>query len=162
VRKVSAEWDPEHAEFRPCEEHRQDEDWLVEWMTADEFVDITCLDKTKLALKYHIQSLEKLGQGKKIIVVLEGLAMLVAKAKNARNRRHDVAVRNQLNGGNARPGKDDHWADLDLEELEYALVEMQLMYDIRVVHTSSTEDSAEWISILATDIASIPYRFPPP
>jgi hypothetical protein len=36
---------------------------------------------------------------------------------------------------------------------------MQLIYEIRIIQTSSASDSAEWISILATDIASLPYRY---
>jgi hypothetical protein len=39
------------------------------------------------------------------------------------------------------------------------LIEMQVMHEMRVVQTTSAPDSAEWISIFATDIASIPYKY---
>ena len=160
VRKVNAEWDEEEGLFRPCNDYRRDEEWIIHWLKADKFLDLTSFDQTGLAWKFHIKKLKTVVPGAKILVVLEGLTGLLAKAKTVRNRVHDAAVRAQL-GGPAPLKKDERLEGLDVEEVENVLIEMQLVHEIRIVQTSSAPDSAEWISILATDIASIPYRYSP-
>jgi hypothetical protein len=87
--------------------------------------------------------------------MLEGLATLLARAKSARNRVHDANVR----GTTARNRKDERLEGLDVNLVEDVLIEMQVLHEMRVVQTTCAADSAEWISILATDIASIPYRY---
>ena len=158
VRKVNAEWDEEGGLFRPCNDYRRDEEWIIHWLKADKFLDLTSFDQTGLAWKFHIEKLKKVVPGAKMLVVLEGLTGLLAKAKTVRNRLHDAAVRAQL-GGPAPPRKDERLEGLDVEEVENTLIEMQLIHEIRIVQTSSSPDSAEWISILTADIASIPYRY---
>jgi len=161
VRKVNAEWDEEGMLFRPCEEYRRDEEWIIHWLKADKFVEMTCLDQTGLALKFHMEKLKSAIQGAKPIIVLEGLSGLLARAKTARNRAHDAAVRARLGGEQTRSKKDTQLLELNEEVVENALIEIQLVHEIRVVQTSSAPDSAEWISILAADIASIPYKYIP-
>jgi len=159
VRKVTAEWDEEGGYFRPCdEEYRRDEEWIVHWFHAEDFVQKACFDPTGRALKVHIERVKNVLPGKKVIVILEGLAGVVAKAVNARNRRHHASVRNHLRE-TSRANKEDSCVNLDTDELEMALIEMQLVHEIRIVQTVDEDDSAEWTSILATDIASIPYKY---
>ena len=152
---MQAEWDEEGMLFQPCEEYRKDEEWIVHWLKAENFLDMTTFDPTGLALKFHIDTLKNVVPRAKVLVVLEGLASLLGKAKTAVRRAMDATVR----GVTARANKDDKWAGLDVEQVEMALIEMQLVYEMRIVQTSSTADSAEWISILAADIASIPYKY---
>ena len=154
MRKVQAEWDEDGMLFQPCDEYRKDEEWIVHWLQAEKFLDLTTFDPTGLALKFHMGKLKNVVTGAKVLVVLEGLTMLLGKAKTAVQRAMDAAAR----GINARPNKDDKWAELDVEQVETALIEMQLVYEVRIVQTACTADSAEWISILAADIASIPYK----
>ena len=158
VRKVNADWDEEGGLFRPCEDYRRDEEWIIHWLKADKFLDLTSFDQTGLAYQFHIENLKNVVPGAKILVVLEGLTTLLARAKTVRNRIHDAAVRAEL-GVQARSKKDDRLEHLDVEDLENILIEMQVVHEIRIVHTSSAPDSAEWISILAADIASIPYKY---
>jgi crossover junction endonuclease EME1 len=157
VRKVIAEWDDEGSIFRPCEEYRKDEDWIIHYLKADKFLDLVVFDPTGLLWGYHLGAVQNVLPGKKIIVILEGLGSLFAKAKTARNRAYDSTVR----GTQGRAHKDDRLRSLDdkeLEKVEKKLIEMQVEHEIRLVHTTSPADSAEWISIFATDISSIPYR----
>ena len=70
-------------------------------------------------------------------------------------RTMDAAVR----WVNTRANKDDKWVGLDMEEVEMALIEMQLVYEMRIVQILCTATSAEWISILVVDIASILYKY---
>lgn len=140
--------------FQPCEEYRRDEEWIVYWLQAEKFLDLTAFDATGLALKFHMNKLKNVVAGAKVLVVLEGLTTVLGKARTAVQRAMDAATR----GITARPNKDDKWAELDVEKVEMSLIEMQLVYEVRIVQTSCTADSAEWISILAADIASIPYR----
>jgi crossover junction endonuclease EME1 len=158
ARKVNAEWDENEGLFRPCEDYRRDEEWIIHWLKADKFLDLTSFDPTGLAYKFHIQSLKNVAAGAKILVVLEGLTALLARAKTARSRVHDAAVRAQL-GGPVRSQKDERLENVNVEDVENVLIEMQLVHEFRVVQTSSEPDTAEWISILATDIATIPYRY---
>jgi crossover junction endonuclease EME1 len=157
VRKVRGEWDEQAGLFRPVEEYRRDEEWVVHWMKAEKFVDLAVFDETGMALQFHLERVQGAVRGAKVLVVLEGLAGLLSKAKNARNRVHDALVRSQL-GQTSRGKTDERLVELDVEKVEEALIEMQLVHEIRVIQTSSSADSAEWISILAADIASIPYR----
>lgn len=160
VRKVNAEWDEEGSIFRPCEDYRRDEEWAIHWLKAEKFLDLTVFDQTGLAYDFHMEKIKRVVPEAKILIVLEGLTSLLNRAKNARNRVHDEEVRAQLNG-RVRKKKDEKLEDLNFEDVENALIEMQLVHEIRVVHTSSEADSAEWISILAADIASIPYKYDP-
>jgi crossover junction endonuclease EME1 len=159
VRKVSAEWDEEGGLFRPCDEYRRDEDWIIHWLKADKFVELTASDQTGLALKFHIERLKNVVPGAKVVLVLEGLTAVIGRAANALN---SVLVgRSRAIMGNqpqSRARKDGIPQDLNVAAVEDALVELQLLHEIRIVHTSSASDSAEWISILATDISSIPYK----
>lgn len=158
ARKVQAEWDDEGSLFRPCAEYRKDEEWVIHWLKADKFVELACFDETGLALKLHIEKLKKMVLGGKLLVIMEGLSQLLARAKNARNRARAAAALRHM-GHQTGPRKGDDLRNLNVDDVENVLIEMQLVYEIRVVHTSCTADSAEWISILATDIASIPYRY---
>jgi crossover junction endonuclease EME1 len=159
VRKVSSEWDEEGSMFRPCDEYKKDEEWIIHWMKADKFIDLVCNDQTGLALRFHLEKLKNVIHGNKILIILEGLGAFLAKARTARNRAHDTAVRNQR-GEESRYRKDDQQFQYVSEEIvENALIEMQLVHEIRIVQTAAIPESAEWISILATDIASIPYRY---
>jgi len=158
VRKVQAEWDQEGLLFQPCDEYKKDEEWIVHWLKAERFLELTALDVTGFALKFHMGKVRGVVPGAKVLVVLEGLTSVLGKAKNAVNRAMDAAAR----GTQARANKDDKWAELDMEQVEMALIEMQLVYEVRIVQTACTTDSAEWISILTADIASIPYKYLPP
>jgi hypothetical protein len=158
VRKVRGEWDEAAGLFRPVDEYRRDEEWIVHWLKAEKFVDLAVFDETGMALQFHLERVRGCVPGAKVVVVLEGLAGVLSKARNARNRVHDAAVRIQL--GQASRGKtDERFLELDVEKVEETLIEMQLVHEIRIIQTSSSADSAEWISILAADIASIPYRY---
>lgn len=160
VRKVKGEWDEEAGLFRPCDEYRRDEEWIIHWMKAEKFVDLAVFDETGMALQFHLGRIRESVSGASMLLVLEGLGTLLSRAKNARGRVHDAAVRTQL-GENSRTKRDERLLELDSEKVEEALIEMQLVHEIRIIQTSSPADSAEWISILAADIASIPYRSPP-
>lgn len=161
ARKVTAEWDEEGSLFRPCEEYRRDEEWIIHWMNAETFVDLAYYDLTGLQLDFHFENIKMIVPGK-VFLVLEGLAALFNRAKNARNRAHQSAVSSHMGGpGPARSSQHDNkLADLDVDKVEMALIKLQLQHEIRIVQTTSTADSAEWVSILAADIATIPYRCP--
>jgi hypothetical protein len=156
VRKVQVEWDEEEGLFLPCEEYRKDEEWCVHWLDAGRFIELTAFDATGLAWDYHLKSVKDSVPGAKVLMVLEGLSAIFAQHKNARNRAHQ---NNALGlGENVRPNSKDKYLDLNVDDVQNMLITMQLVQDLRVQHTSSLDDSAEWISILAVDIASIPYK----
>jgi hypothetical protein len=162
VRKVSTEWDEEGGFFRPCDEYRRDEDWIIHWLKADKFVELTSSDQTGLVLKFHIERLKNVVPGAKVVLVLEGLTVVIARAANALNSVLRGKSRAMMGGQQQNhPRKDGISQDLNVVAVEDALVELQLLHEIRIVQTSSAPDSAEWISILATDISSIPYKYRP-
>jgi hypothetical protein len=157
VRKVVAEWDEEESYFKPVDEYRREEEWIVHYLTAELFVEKVCFDHTGLAWQYHLDEIKRVLQGKKMVLVLEGLARLFQRAKNAIIRAHDANAR----GAPSRVNKDERLKGLDREKVEEILIEMELLHEISVVQTTSPQDSAEWMSILAIDISSIPYRYVP-
>ena len=159
ARKVTAEWDEEGSLFRPCEEYRRDEEWIIHWMNAETFVELAYYDLTGLQLDFHFENVKSMVPGKKLFLVLEGLAALFNRAKTAKNRVYQSAVSTHM-GGPARGSQHNNTlADLDVEKVEMALINLQLRHEIRVVQTTCAADSAEWVSILAADIATIPYRY---
>jgi ERCC4 domain len=155
VRKVVAEWDEEGSYFKPVDEYRRDEEWILHYLPAESFVEKICFDHTGLAWQFHLDKVKRVLGGKKMVLVLEGLASVFQRAKNATIRAHDAFAR----GAPSRVNKDERLEGLDTEKVEEILIEMELLHEIRVVQTTSAADSAEWISILATDISSIPYRY---
>jgi crossover junction endonuclease EME1 len=161
VRKVNAEWDEEGGFFRPCDEYRRDEDWIIHWLKADKFVELTSSDHTGLALKFHIERLKNVVPGAKVVLVLEGLTAVLTRAANALKNVLVGRSRAMMPGNQSqnRPRNDVIPEGLNVAAVEDALVELQLLHEIRIVQTSSAPDSAEWISILATDISSIPYKY---
>jgi crossover junction endonuclease EME1 len=157
IRKVQMEWDEEGRLFLPCEEYRKDEEWCIHWLDAEKFIELTVFDITGLAWEHHLKRIKDSVPGGKVLIVLEGLSTIFNHHINARNRAH----LNNLRGGadRARTNPHDKYLNLNVEDVQDMLIKMQLVYDLRVTHTSSPDDSAEWISILAVDIASIPYRY---
>jgi ERCC4 domain len=160
VRKVQMEWDDEEKLFLPCEEYKKDEEWCIHWLDAERFIELTAFDATGVAWDYHLKRIKDSVPGQKVLILLEGLSAVFSQQKNANNRIRVQHVRNQM-GERQRPNsKDsDKYIDLNIEDVQNMLIKMQLVQELRITYTSSTEESAEWISILATDIASIPYRF---
>ena len=63
--------------FQPCEEYRRDEEWIVYWLQAEKFLDLTAFDATGLALKFHMNKLKNVVAGAKVLVVLEGLTTVL-------------------------------------------------------------------------------------
>src|SRR5436305_13014470 len=155
VRKVQSEWDENEGLFRPCEEYRKDEQWIIHWLRGEKFLELTQLDQTGLAWKYHLDNLTMVagGGGTKVLVVLEGLGGLMGKVKNVRNRVHDNAVRRHLGVGGSGAtgrGRKDEWLEgIDVDAVENISIEMQIIHEMRIVQPSSASDSAEWIPILA-------------
>ena len=148
--------------FRPCEERREEEKWIVQWMSAEEFIEMAGCD-TGVRLDLFVRRLRRCIPGTMPIIVLEGLAKEVKKQKTAEKRAHDKAVRQQLGNDNGNRSNrtvisGEIARNFDEEDLENALIEIQLQHEVRIIHTEKSSESAEWISILATDIASIPYK----
>lgn len=149
--------------FRPCEERRDEQKWIVQWMSAEEFIEMAGCD-TGVRLDLHVRRLRRCIPGAMPIIVLEGLAREMKKQKTAEKRAHDKAVRQQLgndintNRASRSTTLGEIARNMDEEDLENVLIEIQVQHEVRVIHTEKSPESAEWISILATDIASIPYR----
>ncbi len=99
IRKVRTEWDSEEMLFRPCEERREEEKWIVQWMSAEEFIEMAGCD-TGVRLDLFVRRLRRCIPGAMPIIVLEGLAREVKKQKTAEKRAHDKAVRQQLGNDN--------------------------------------------------------------
>jgi crossover junction endonuclease EME1 len=159
VRKVDKEWNDQEGFFQPCELHKKDEEWIIHWLHADTFIDLTCRDQTGLQLQFHIEKLKRALPGAKVIIILEGLESMLSKARNARVNIYDTAARRIGGLQGARRNIDESLLDLDEDAIQDELIKMQLVHEIRILQTASTLESAEWVATLATDISSIPYRY---
>ncbi|RUS26581.1 ERCC4 domain-containing protein [Jimgerdemannia flammicorona] len=168
-RKVKAVWDPEAQLFVPIPDERvDDEPHVLVVLDAREFGRLVQAEGNALAK--HVAAVKRSFEGRRVIYLIEGLEGYYKKKKQKQKRAFEQAVRDgfeaaENGGGSNAKGKARKMADDDFletgptkEEVEARLIWLQLVERCLVVHTSDGEDTAEWIGILTTDIATIPYK----
>lgn len=171
-RKVQADWDPVTQSFVPIASERvDDEQHVLVVMNAREFGRLVRAEKDALAR--HVAAVRRQFVGRKVIYLIEGLEMYYKQKKLRQKRVFEQAVRDgfevevveKANEGTKGKGRAKKKAEDDFlvtgpdkEEIEQRMIWMQLVERCLIVHTNDVEETAEWIGILTTDIATIPYK----
>ncbi|GAO51642.1 hypothetical protein G7K_5737-t1 [Saitoella complicata NRRL Y-17804] len=161
-RKVSSRYDESAGYFVPIPPEIQTENRVLCFMKAKELADLVGADGA--GLDTHAILLKSTFPSARPIYMIEGLAALFRRMKTAKNRQYTAAVRNALleEEGDPAPSqsrrKQKEVEEVDEELVEEALISLQITHECLIVHTTAPADSAEWIAILTSDIATIPYK----
>ncbi|RUS21004.1 ERCC4 domain-containing protein [Endogone sp. FLAS-F59071] len=171
-RKVRADWDPATQSFVPIANERVDnEQHVLVVIDAREFGRLVRAERDALAR--HVAAVKRQFEGRKVIYLVEGLEMYYKQKKLRQKRVFEQAVRDGFEAevvekpeegtkgkGRAKKKAEDDFlvTGPDKEEVEQRLTWMQLVERCLIVHTNDAEETAEWIGILTTDIATIPYK----
>lgn len=161
-RKVKAEYNEEKAMFLPLSEMQvRDENHVLVYLTAKEFLDIATgpARRDGSGLTEHVLRLQRFSplQAKdvKLLYLIEGLDILVRKNKSNRNKQYQNRVRAQLGSGEGRVADADI---IDEDEIEDALLRLQIVHGCLIHHTQNAVETAEWIYKFTGDISMIPYK----
>lgn len=153
-RKVTCKWNEDLGYWEPIPKRIMHEKHVAVIMTAQAFVDLA-LDHNG-GIRSHIMSMEEKFAGNQIIYVLEGMTPWMRKNRNLRNRQFTSGVRSETTGGARRRAPAQEYISEDL--IEDALLELQVMHDVLIHHTTIPLETAQWITVLTQHISTIPYK----
>lgn len=181
-RKVRARFNEDAGYWEPIQQELiEPERQAMVLMTAPEFVGLALGPKGS-DLEAHALRVQRHYEGHAIIYLIEGLKPWMRKNRNVRNRQFQSAVR--LAGGDAvdtdttaatatatatatapprstgRRKKDPKPTPqyIDEDTVEDALLQLQVVHNARVHHTTAPIETAQWVAIFTQHISTIPYR----
>lgn len=174
-RKMNATYNRTLRHWEPCPSFIQKEDHVLCLLPAQEFINMITPppdDEERETLEIHVLRIKSAYPDCKPIYLIEGLAALMRKNTNARNRAFQAEVLRQLAETTApeqqeqttarrarKPKKKPDTTPLvDDETVEDALLELQVTHSCLIHHTTAPADSAEWIKNFTEHISTVPYR----
>ncbi|POS78443.1 ERCC4 domain-containing protein [Diaporthe helianthi] len=165
-------WEPIPAERIETERH------AMVIMPAAEFVELA-LGLKGSDLEAHVLQMQRHYDGDQLIYMIEGLTPWMRKNRNVRNRQFQSAVRNagadaeadaeagaanapppssQAPSGRRKKDPKPPPAYIDEDQVEDALLQLQVMHGVIIHHTAAPIETAQWVSIFTQHISTIPYR----
>ncbi|KAM5343216.1 hypothetical protein ACJ41O_014182 [Fusarium nematophilum] len=154
-RKVRSKYNEDLGLWEPIPLRLDDEKHVLVVMTAEEFVRLALDDE----LSSHVAKMERHFASHQIIYVLEGLTPWMRKNRNLRNRQFTSHVRAQdastsAAGRRSKPTQ----GYIPEETIDDALLELQVVHDVLIHHTTIPLETAEWITIFTQHVSTIPYK----
>jgi crossover junction endonuclease EME1 len=166
-RKVVATFNEAAGYWEPCRHHVAQEDHVLCLLTAQEFVNMVISpDDEGDDLDHHVARIKSIQPACKPIYLIEGLAAWMRKNQNSRNRAYQAEVRRQMEPAN-EPGrqtcrrksnKPETTPPVDDDEIEDALLQLQVSHACLIHHTNAAAESAEWIKNFTEHVSTVPYR----
>ncbi|KAH7305564.1 hypothetical protein B0I35DRAFT_444022 [Stachybotrys elegans] len=157
-RKVTSRYNEAMGYWEPIPLRVDAENHVLVILTADEFVGLALDD----ALEDHVSGIERRFRGNHIIYLLEGMTPWIRKNRNLRNRQFASRVRAQdpaaAPAASRRPRNAAAQEYVDEDCIEDALLQLQVMHDVLIHHTTVPLETARWITIFTQHISTIPYR----
>ena len=169
-RKVTCKYDDEIDMYIPQPLEIQEEEQAIVLIEAEKMVDMVfSVDEdiesvTRDQVKHHIALIHRLLGARKrlpIIYMVQGLHLYVKKLANEKNKEMTNRVREMMGQEPTKKrknNKDQIAAKVDRKQIEDLLIQLQLGYNLKLVHTSSPLDTADWIANFTQDISTIPYK----
>lgn len=160
-RRQAAEFDTDKGYWVPLSQERIiDEDSHLLVLKASEFLKVV---QKEDGLPMQIASIRRARPiTTKIFYLIEGLTALIRKSATQKNRAYQAAVRAAgISSGDSSVVSRPRIAGdkiVDEDAIEDALLDLQLIHNCFIVHTTSPADTAEQISILTSDLSTVPYR----
>ncbi|KAK4241361.1 ERCC4 domain-containing protein [Achaetomium macrosporum] len=172
-RKVRSRYNEELGHWEPVPERIERENYAMVVIPAAQFVDLV-LGEENASLESHVLRMKRHFPNDTIIYLIEGLTIWLRKNRNLRNRQFVSAVRSGLEpateeppsssqgGGNPRRRKPNSSTTTqtytDEETIEDALLQLQVLHNVLIHHTSIPVETARWIAVFTQHISTVPYR----
>ncbi|EPS37889.1 hypothetical protein H072_8454 [Dactylellina haptotyla CBS 200.50] len=157
-RVVTSRWDEDNDLFVPIPREIRDESHILTVTDAKQFVNLA---NSPSELDSFITSITSGYPGCKPILVIEGLAKLINKSKSNQSRAYAAQVRNRMRedgGGEERVRVDKAAQAVDEDNVEDALLKLQLIHGWFICQTTDYMGTAEAISSYTQHISQIPYK----
>ncbi|KAF7552929.1 hypothetical protein G7Z17_g4007 [Cylindrodendrum hubeiense] len=155
-RKVRSRYNDDLGLWEPLPLRIEDEKHALVILTADEFVKLALADD----LESHVSKMEQHHGNHSIIYLLEGLLPWMRKNRNLRNRQFTSLVRAQEPA--AAPAARRRTATapeyVPEEKIDDALLQLQVMHDVLIHHTTIPLETAQWIAVFTQHVSTVPYR----
>ena len=148
----------------------EDEKYILCLMDAKEFVALAsgASQQVVSSIDAHISKVRKEFEGCKPIYLIEGLNVWMRKNKAMLNRTYRTAVLGETNerqdpssgvsqSSSSRRKKDVH-KHVNEDVIEDALLQLQVTHGCLIQHTTTTVESAKWVTIFTQQISMIPSR----
>ena len=162
-RKVKAVWNEESQRWEPLPDMRIDnEKHILCYMHADDFISLA-ISRNDQDLDSHVTRLKSSHPDCTLIYLIDGFDRWMQQNKNAENRAYQAKVMAQAfeDETGPQPAKSRKRAArefVDKDNIEDALLRLQLQHSCLVQHAKDTVDSAMWILIFTQHISTNPYR----
>ncbi|KAI8724434.1 ERCC4 domain-containing protein [Fusarium sp. LHS14.1] len=154
-RKVKSRYNDDLGLWEPIPLRLQDEKHALVVMAADEFVKLALDDE----LSSHVEKMARHFSTHHILYLLEGLIPWMRKNRNLRNRQFTSRVRAQeASASNSSRRNKPAESYIPEETIEDALLQLQVMHDVLIHHTTIPLETAEWIVNFTQHVSTIPYR----
>lgn len=162
-RKIVAEFDEEKDHWVPLPMPKIDvEDQLIVILKGQEFLQLSSSTDT---LRQHVDSVRQVLPTANVLYLIEGLSAIMRKSQSQRNRAYQAAVRsagivseNPQGVTQSRSRSKAPVADIDEDAVDEALLDLQVLHGCFIVHSTSPADTAEQLSILTSDLSTVPYK----
>ena len=171
-RKVTSRYNNELGHWEPVSEHVQAEKHVMCLLSAKEFVTLASpASSDEEDLERHVARLRGAFKDCIPIYLIEGLDALTRKAKNTQNRAYQAAFLRQTDDANQIEGIDGASTkatssrrkqvdekEIDEQQVEDALLRLQVIQGCLVHHTAVSIETAEWVASFTQHISTIPYK----
>ncbi|KAF3810855.1 hypothetical protein GCG54_00003032 [Colletotrichum gloeosporioides] len=162
-RKVASRFNEELGHWEPMPMHIEDDKFALVIVNASEFVTYA-LGPEGNNLEAHVLRMKRHFPTQQLIYLIEGLTPWMRKNRNVRNRQFASAVRNEepaesSTSAPSRRRKNQQPREyIDEDTIEDALLELQVMHNVLIHHTSAAVETAQWVAIFTQHISTVPYR----
>lgn len=181
-RKVRARFNEDEGYWEPIPVERiEPEKHAMVLMPAAEFVELA-LGANGSDLEAHVLRMQRHYEGDQLLYMIEGLTPWMRKNRNVRNRQFQSAVRNagpdadatagagagaattapppssQAPPGRRRKDPKPPPVYIDEDQVEDALLQLQVAHGVIIHHTGAPIETAQWVATFTQHISQIPYR----
>ncbi|VUC36712.1 unnamed protein product [Clonostachys rosea] len=154
-RKVTSRFNEDLGHWEPVPRRIENEKHVAVIILADEFVQLALSG----GLDDHVSKMTEHFPNHQLIYLIEGLHVWMRKNRNTRNRQFVSGVRVQEGAAPSSSRRRNAPAEYVSEEtIEDALLQLQVMHDALIHHTTIPLETSQWIIVLTQHISTIPYR----
>ncbi|CAH0035840.1 unnamed protein product [Clonostachys rhizophaga] len=155
-RKVTSRFNEDLGHWEPVPRRIQNEKHVAVIVLADEFVQLALSG----GLDDHVSKMTEHFPNHQLIYLIEGLHVWMRKNRNTRNRQFVSGVRVQEGAAPSSSRRRNAPAAeyVSEETIEDALLQLQVMHDALIHHTTIPLETSQWITVLTQHISTIPYR----
>ncbi len=172
-RRVRSRYNEDLGHWEPIPERIDHEKYAMVIIPADEFVALV-LGEENASLESHVLRMKRHFPNDTIIYLLEGLDLWLRKNRNVRNRIFVSAVRSNLEPTAERPSPLPPSSQpqqqrrrkpsapqtyVDEETIEDSLLQLQVLHNVLIHHTTIPVETARWITVFTQHISTVPYRW---